>query len=71
MAAEKVAARRSGQFYLFKQYLFTGAQFSEAGLNGNLVKRKNNTKDNRPLKKSQLQDLSNFIYLIFSQGCRV
>ena len=30
----------------FKQYLVRGAQFSEAGLNGALVKRKNDTKDN-------------------------
>ena len=29
----------------FKQYLVRGAQFSEAGLNGALMKRKKNTKD--------------------------
>ena len=32
--------------FYFKQYLVRGAQFSEAGLNGDLMKRKNNTKDN-------------------------
>ena len=32
--------------FYFKQYLVRGAQFSEAGLNGALVKKKNDTKDN-------------------------
>ena len=32
--------------FCFKQYLVRGAQFSEAGLNGTQMKRKNNTKDN-------------------------
>ena len=32
--------------FYFKQYLVRGAQFSEAGLKGALVKRKNDTKDN-------------------------
>ena len=32
--------------FYFKQYLVRGSQFSEAGLNGALVKRKNDTKDN-------------------------
>ena len=32
--------------FYFKQYLVRGAQFSEAGLNGALMKRKSNTKDN-------------------------
>ena len=31
--------------FYFEQYLFKGAQFNEAGLNGALVKRKTNTKD--------------------------
>ena len=33
-------------FLYFEQYLVGGAQFSEAGLNGALMKRKNNTKNN-------------------------
>ena len=32
-------------FFYFEQYLFRGAEFNEAGLNGALVKRKTNTKD--------------------------
>ena len=35
----------------FEQYLFRGDQFSEAGLNGALMKRKNNTKSNNRYKK--------------------
>ena len=41
--------KKSDGFYFilfyFEQYLFRGAQFSEAGLNGALMKRKKNTKD--------------------------
>ena len=37
-------------FIYFEQYLFRGAQFSEAGLNVALVKRKNSTK-NKQIKK--------------------
>ena len=33
-------------FFYFEQYLVRGAHFSEAGLNGALMKRKNNTKNN-------------------------
>ena len=33
-------------FFSFEQYLVRGAQFSEAGLNRALMKRKNNTKNN-------------------------
>ena len=32
-------------FIYFEQFLFRGSQFSEAGLNGALMKRKNNTKN--------------------------
>ena len=40
-------------FFYFEQYLFRGAQFSEAGLNGALMKSKNNTKNNNRLKKME------------------
>ena len=33
-------------FIYFEKYLVRGAQFSGVGLNGVLMKRKNNTKDN-------------------------
>ena len=33
-------------YFYFEQYLFRGALFSKAGLNGALMKRKNNTKNN-------------------------
>ena len=39
-------------FIYFEQYLFRGAQFSEAGLSGALMKRKNNTKNNKRLKNN-------------------
>ena len=38
-------------FFYFEQYLVRGAHFSEAGLNGALMKRNNNTKNNNRLKK--------------------
>ena len=44
---------RGSKFYLFiyfDLYLLRGAQFSEAGLNGALMKRENNTKNNNRLK---------------------
>ena len=37
----------------FERHLVRGAQFSEAGLNGALMKRKNNTKNNNRLKKME------------------
>ena len=40
-------SRRKIFIYLFEQYLFRGAQFSEAGLNGALMKRTKNTKNNK------------------------
>ena len=49
---------RMGQLFIylfyFKQYLVRGAQFSETGLNGAQMKRKNNTKDNRQKMDVQL-----------------
>ena len=38
-------------YFSFEQYLVRGAQFSEAGLNRALMKRKNNTRNNNRLKK--------------------
>ena len=39
--------------FYFKQYLVRGAQFSEAGLNGALMKRKNYTKNNNTKQNKQ------------------
>ena len=45
----------------FEQYLFRGDQFSEAGLNGALMKRKNNIKNNNRLKKIGITEYSESI----------
>ena len=42
-------------FFYSEQYLVRGAQFSEADLNGALMKSKNNTKNYNRLKKKKEQ----------------
>ena len=43
--------------FYFEQYLFRGAQFSEAGLNGALMK-KNNNNNNKTIIDKTLEQLS-------------
>ena len=38
-------------YFYFEQYLFRGAQFSDAGLNGALIKRKKQHKKEQQIKK--------------------
>ena len=45
-------------YFYFEQYLFRGAQFSDAGLNGALIKRKKQHKKQQQLKKKKTEQLS-------------
>ena len=54
---------RGLKFYLFiyfEQVFFRGSQFSEAGLNGALMKRKNNTKNT--IKKADKKAIGTTTY---------
>ena len=42
-------------YFYFEQYLFRGAQFSDAGLNGALIKRKKQHKKQQQIKKKTEQ----------------